>query len=195
MLRNSWPTSRSSSPNSPAWRPLTYAVETCTRRRSDPPAAISRASSSTRATPSTLISRACSSGSSNEIDAAQWMIRSTEPTSRSRSRADRPSPGCQQVAAHRPHPRRRGGRLVVEARQHAVQALARAVVVARADEHHDLLVLALDQARERVHSEEARRSRQQDRAAHDASVGRGSPTRGASEAEEIAAGEGQPIAW
>ena len=95
--------------------------------------------------------------------------------------------GREQVPAHRPHVRRARRRLVVEQRQHRLQALARVLIVRGPDQHDDLLLAplaSLDQPCERVHAEESGRAGQQERAAHIASAA--APTR---------AGEGQPIAW
>ena len=90
-----------------------------------------------------MIARASSSGSSKEIDAAQWMIRSTDvdqPPVVARRQAEA---GLEQVAAHGAHAPRGRGRLVVEAREQFAQPLLRAGVIARADQHRDLLLLAL----------------------------------------------------
>ena len=64
-----------SSVKTPAWVPETYAVETWTKRV----APHSRAMRSIWRVPSTLIERACSSGRSKVIEAAQWQTTSTGP--------------------------------------------------------------------------------------------------------------------
>ena len=99
-----------------------------------------------------------------------------------------PEPRLEQVPPDRPHPRRRGRWLVVQARQHRLQALTGLIVVLRADEHEDLLALAPDQPCERVHSQKARGTGQEDRAPGMAHLAGGT---------HVAAGgggEGQPIA-
>ncbi len=98
----------------------------------------------------------------------------------------------QQVAADRPYALGRGRRLVVQARERLLEPLPGRLRRSRARTSTATVLPALDQARERVHPEEARRARQQDRAAH------GSPAPNASgEAADAstAAGEAHPIAW
>ena len=158
-----------------------------------PPAAISRASSITRSTPRTLISRASSSGSSNEMDAAQWTIRSTEAISHARSVGGQAEAGLEQVAAHRAHARRGAAGGSSYRRASTASSRSRAPSSSsRAHEHHDLLAVALDQARERVHPQKAGGSGEQDRAAHVAGAGAGPQT---ATTATYAAGEAQPMAW
>ena len=92
VLRNSWPASSWRSRNVPSNLPLTYAVETCTKRSRRPSALHSRANPITSRVPSTLILRASSSGMSNEIDAAQCMIAPTSSAIAVRPAAPMPSP-------------------------------------------------------------------------------------------------------
>src|SRR6202034_581355 len=64
------------------------------------------------------------------------------------------------------HPRRRLGGIVVEPRDHAGEALRRRLRGLGSDQAYDRAVLALDQPREQLHAEEARRAGEEDRLAH-----------------------------
>ncbi len=153
MLRNSWPTSRSCSPKSPAWRPLTYAVETCTQApQRSPGRDLARQLDHPRHALDVDLARLLQRQLERDrgravddpIDRADQPLRGPRRQPEPRLAADRRAPPA-------PAPRA-GGRLVVEARQHRPQALARPASSSRARTSTTICSSpALDQPRERVH--------------------------------------------